>query len=126
MSVRRPALYINRDPEFDWLIAIEFGRVLDGQPADHLRHVGDSFAYVREEPRGRVVGFGLAGLADFDVDAHPDLWREPHFDAPLLGLRDVPAAAIVLAARARLADEPTTNRLFFSLATNATGEEAVA
>ena len=124
--MRRPVLYISRDLEDDWLIALEFGRVVDGQPDDHIRRVGEDFAYVLEGPRGEVVGFGLGGLTDFHVDALPELWAEPPFDAPLLGLRDVPAAAIVLAAQARLSRESTMNRLLFGLATNAEGEEAVA
>ncbi len=120
-----PVLYINRDLELDWLIAVEFGRVVDGQPDDHLRHVGDDFAYVLDGTDGEIVGFGLGGLTAFDVDAHAELWQGPHFDAPLFGLRDVPAAVIVLAAQARLTRESTTNRVIFRLATNAEGEEAV-
>ncbi len=121
----RPVLYINRDLEYDWLIAVEFGRVVDGQPDDHIRRVGDDFAYVLHGPDGEVVGFALGGLTAFDVDAHPELWQGPNFDAPLFGLRDVPAAAVVLAARARLGRESTTNRVIFQLAANAEGEEAV-
>lgn len=122
----RPVLYINRDLEYDWLIAIEFGRVVDGQPDDHLRRVGEDFAYVLDRPGGMTVGFGVGDLTTFDVEALPELWEGTRFDAPLLGLRDVPAAAIVLAAQARLAEESTMNRVLFSLATNADGEQAVA
>ena len=88
--------------------------------------MGDDFAYVLDGPGGEVVGFGVDDLTSFDGDTLPELWGEPHFDAPLFGLRNVPAAAVVLAAQAQLRREPTTNRMFFSLATNAEGEEAVA
>ncbi len=121
-----PVLYINRDLEYDWLIALEFGRVVDGQPDDHLIRIGEDFAYVLDGSGGNVVGFGVGGLTSFDANALPELWTAPYFDAPLFGLRDVPAGAIILAAQARLRDEPTTNRMLFSLATNAEGEEAVA
>jgi tetratricopeptide (TPR) repeat protein len=124
--VRRPALYINRDLEYDWLIALEFGRVVDGQPEDHLRRVGEDFAYVLDVPGGEVLGFGVGDLTSFDVEAEPELWKGPHFDAPLFGLRDVPAAAVVLAAQARLRHESTTNRAIFGLATHAQGEKALS
>ena len=124
-SVRNPVLYINRDSEYDWLIAVEFGRVVDNQPDDHFRPIGD-FAYCLDGPEGEVVGFGLGGLTKFDVEASPELWEGPRFDVPLFGLRDVPAAAVVLAAQAKLANQSTTNRLFFALAIEAKGEEAEA
>ena len=121
----RPVLYISRDLEYDSLVAVEFGRVVDGQPDDHLIEIGEDFAYVLDRPAGRIVGFGVNDLTSFDVDALPELWEGAHFDAPLFGLRNVPAAAIVLAAQARLRNEPTTNRVLFSLALRAEGEEAV-
>ena len=123
--MRHPVLYINRDLEYDWLIALEYGRVVDGQPDDHLIRIGDDFAYVLDGPDGRIVGFGVGDLTSFDVDALPELWEGTLFDAPLFGLRDVPAAGIVLAAQARLRNEPTTNRMIFSLASRAEGREAV-
>lgn len=124
--MRNPVLYINRDLEYDWLIALEYGRVVDGQPDNHLLRIGEDFAYVLDGAGGKIIGFGVSDLTSSDVDTLPELWGEPHFDAPLLGLRDVPAAAIVLAARARLRNEPTTNRMLFSLASRAEGEEAIA
>lgn len=124
--MRRPVLYINRDLEYDWLIAVEFGRVVDGQPDDHFRPVGQDFAYCLDGPDGEIVGFGVGSMTTFDVETVPELWGGPHFDAPLLGLRDVPAAAAVLAAQAHLLDEPTLNRTLFGLATNAEAEQAVA
>ena len=124
--MRNPVLYINRDLEYDWLIAVEFGRVVDGQPEDHFRRVGEHFAYCLDGPDGDIVGFGVGDLTSFDVETVPELWGRPHFDAPLFGLRDLPAAAVVLAAQAQLREEPTTNRMLFGLATNAEGERAVA
>ena len=124
--MRNPVLYINRDLELDWLIAVEFGWVVDGQPDDHFRPVGENFAYCLDGPDGDIVGFGVGDLTSFDVETVPELWGRPHFDAPLFGLRDLPAAAVVLAAQAQLREEPTTNRMLFGLATNAEGERAVA
>lgn len=118
-------LYINRDVDYDWLIALEFGRVLDNQPQDHFVPVSDECVYVLDAPGGRIVGFSVVRLTSFDPDDHAELWEEPLFDAPVFGLRDVSAGAIILAAKAHLLDESTTNRLLFDAAIAATGQEAV-
>lgn len=124
--VTRTTLYINRDVDLDWLIALEFGRVLDGQPEDRISPVSSSFAFVLDAPAGEVIGFAVGQLTAFDPEDHPVLWEEPLlFDAPLFGLRDVPAGAIVLAAKAHLLLESTTNRLLFDAAMAATGQQAV-
>jgi len=120
-------LFINRDPDLDWLIALEYGRVCDGHPAAQFRTVGEQFAWMLDRPGGRrVVGFCVAGLRAFDPEAHPAVWRGPRFDAPLFGLTRVRAGEIVLAARARLLDEPTTNRCYFADAVADEGERALA
>ena len=49
----------------------------------------------------------------------------PRFDAPVLGLRAVPAGEIVLAARALFGEQSSINRHFFSAAINAEGEDAL-
>ena len=123
--MRNAVLYINRDLELDWLIAVEFGRVVDGQPEDHFQPVGEDFAYCLDGPGGEAIGFAVDDLSSFDAEAWPELWQTPHFDAPLFGLRNAPAGAVTLAAQARLAEEPTTNRLLFNLAISADGDEAV-
>ncbi len=123
--MRNPVLYVNRDLELDWLIALEFSRVLDGQPDDHYLPVGEDFAFCLDEPGGEIVGFTIPELTSFDPEPLPELWSERHFDAPLFGLRDVPAGAVTLAAQARLMDESTTNRLIFDAAIDARGEHAV-
>ncbi len=58
--MRNPVLYINRDLELDWLIAVEFGWVVDGQPDDHFRPVGENFAYCLDGPDGDIVASGWA------------------------------------------------------------------
>jgi len=120
--VRNPVLYISRDLEYDWLIALELGRVVD----DHLTRICEDFAFVLDSAGGSIVGFGVGDLDSFDVDALPELWEGVRFDAPLFGLRGVPAAAVIIAAQALLTNEPTTNRMLFSMAINAEGEEAIA
>ena len=124
--VRNPVLYINRDLELDWLIALEFGRVLDGQSDDEYLPVSEDFAFCLDAPDGDVVGFTVSDLTSFDPEPLPELWNGLFFDAPLFGLRNVPAGAVTLAVQARLMDEPTTNRIIFGEAVSAEGEHAVA
>src|SRR3954447_8538669 len=118
-------LYISRDVDYDWLIALEFGRVLDSQPQDHFVPIGDDCAYVLDEPGGYIIGFSVGDLTEFDPEEHSRLWWGPIFDAPVFGLRDVHAGAIILAAKAHLLNEPTTNRAIFSAAVATKGEDAV-
>ena len=120
-----PSLYINRDASYDWLIALEHGRVCDGHPPAQFRGVGEDCAYMLDRPAGRrVIGFVVHGLRSFSPPAR--LFRPPHFAAPLFGLARASAGEIILAAQAHLADEPTTNRAYFSAAIAAGPADAEA
>lgn len=125
-SVRKTPLYISRDVDYDWLIALEFGRVLDSQPRDHFVAIDDDCAYVLDESEGDIIGFSVGNLTEFDPEEHSRLWCGPVFDAPVFGLREVYAGAIILATKAHLLNESTTNRAIFDTATSAKDEEAVA
>ena len=83
----RPRLYLNHDVDFDWLRAVEFGRVTEDQPQDRWTALSDGFAYLADEAGGRTVGFVVEDLPSFDEDApeHEGIWRGPRFDAPVLG-----------------------------------------
>jgi len=114
------ALFINRDLEYDWLIALEYGRVCDGHPREQFRGVSEECAYMLDRPGGRrVVGFVVHGLREFDACAHPQLFAGARFDAPLFGLGAATAGEVILATQARLRDESTTNRIFFEAAVHA-------
>ena len=125
--MRNPRLYVSHAPQYDWLSALEFGRVDDGQPPENWVGVSENFGFLHEEPGGRVIGFRVGGFSDFDVeDPEVDqIWSEPRFDVPLLGLTDACAGEIILAARAYFGDEPSTNRVFFDAAVGQSGEEAL-
>jgi tetratricopeptide (TPR) repeat protein len=113
-----PSLFINRDADYDWLIALEHGRVCDGHPPTQFRGVTDDCAYMVERPGGRrIIGFVVQALRGFVPPQR--LFAPPHFEAPLFGLSRATAGEIVLTAQARLADEPTTNRAYFGAAINA-------
>ena len=111
-------LYEGRDHECDWLVALEFGRVLDGQPGDHFLPVDDHAAFVLDGPGGDVVGVWVNDLRDYDpaTPGSEALWRGPRFDVPLLGLRDAYAGELVLAAQASLLTESTINRCYLDMA----------
>jgi tetratricopeptide (TPR) repeat protein len=115
-----PSLFINRDAGYDWLIALEFGRVCDGHPSEQFRTVDGACAYMLDSPGGRrVTGFVVHKLREFDALARPRLFRGPRFDVALFGLSAATAGEIILAAQAHLGDESTTNRIFFDAAVDA-------
>jgi len=125
-AVARP-LYLNHIAEFDWLIALEFGRVDDAQPPGNWRGVSESFGFLHQETEGPEVGFKILGFSQFDPES-PDvaeIWGDPRFDVPVLGLHGVAAGEIVLAARALFGDQSSINRQFFNAAIEAQGEEAL-
>ena len=111
-----PRLYINHAPELDWLIALEFGRVDDAQPPENWHGVSDQFGFLYERPGGRGVGFKVVDFSAFDpsADGMEDVWSDPRFDVPLLGLEGVSAGETILATRALLGDQPSINRVYFN------------
>ena len=108
-------LFINRDVDYDWLIALAFGRVLDGQPNAHRVTVGEDAAWILDGPGGDIVGFAVQRLndADADADAVDALWSGLRFAAPTLGLADASAGEIVFTSQAPFARSSTLNRRFF-------------
>ena len=98
----------------------------NAQPKDHWRGVNDSFAYILRYPDGPEIGFKILGFSRFDPEAEElaEIWEEPRFDVPTLGLRDSTAGEIVLAARPFLAGHSTINRVYFNAAMQAEGGEA--
>lgn len=116
MSDRLPRLFINHIPEHDWLIALEFGRVDEGQPPDCWAGVDDRFGFLREAGGERPVGFKILEFSAFDLDA-PEVaavWGAPYFDAPTLGLTHASAGEIALAVHVKIGSRPTLNRLYFA------------
>ena len=56
---RRSPLYLSRDVHYDFLTALEWGRVDDGQGPDRWREVSESFHFLLDRTGGRVVGFRI-------------------------------------------------------------------
>lgn len=122
LATIRPRLYVNRIVDLDWLIALEFGRVDEGQPADAWAGVSENFAYLFEGDR--CVGFKVLGLESFDLDApeHAPVFSGPRFDAPVLALSDASAGEVILAAHAHFGERSSINRAYFRAAIDAESE----
>lgn len=118
-----PRLYVNNITDLDWLIALEFGRVDEGQPAEAWAGVSEHFGFLFDDDR--CVGFKVLGFSDFDLEdeAHQPLWDGPRFDAPSLALSDATAGEVILAARVHFGERSSINRLYFNEAVSAVRDE---
>jgi hypothetical protein len=124
-----PRLFISYEPVvgLDRLMALEFGRVDDGQGPHRWREVGHGFGYLLDRPGGREVGFDVLDVSTFDPEQSgvAEIWDGPRFDAPQVGLADATAGEIVVATRATYGDELSLNRRYFHAAMDASGTEAL-
>lgn len=118
MPTPRPTLFVSVDPDRDYLVAHEFGRVSDATPQGLWEGVTEDVGLLHDGPGGPVVGLGVHNLSEYDPDADETacLWQGPRFDAPMLGLTDVPAGAVIIAARQQFLKAGTFNRFLFSQA----------
>jgi tetratricopeptide (TPR) repeat protein len=125
--VGAPTLYLNQSAELDWLIALEFGRVDDGQPPENWRGVNEQLGFLHDGPGGPVCGFKINDFSQFDPEAPglEQIWGEPQFNVPVLGLSSAGVGEIVLAVRALFGHRNTINRELFNNATNSTGRRAL-
>lgn len=124
----RPRLYLNHSAGLDWLIALEFGRIDDGQPPENWREVSEQFGYLHDGPGGRCLGFEALGFSDLDPEdpSLAEIWEGPRFDAPQLGLSDATAGEIIVAARTFFGGRDSVNRVYFERGCRTEGEEALA
>ncbi len=111
-----PRLYVNHIASLDWLVALEFGLVDDGQPSESWRMVGEQFGYLTAGDR--TLGFRVVEFSEFDPELLP-IWDGPRFHVPQLGLTSAPAGEIAMAAQALLGERSTFNRILFQEATRA-------
>lgn len=115
-------IHINNIPELDWLIALEFGRVDEGQQPELWHGVTEQFGYLYNE-EGRALGFKALEVSNIDLSRpeYAELWSGPQFCAPTLALESAPAAEVILAARAFFDGSPSINRIYFSEAIESAG-----
>ena len=125
--VTPPRLFLNHIAELGSLTAVEFGRVDDGQPDEHWRPLTDAFGWLHEAPGGRVLGFTILEFSAFDPEdeAVAEIWEAPHFCVPVLGLVEVSAGEIAIAARSFFGGRSSVNRAYFNDAVERRGEAAV-
>jgi tetratricopeptide (TPR) repeat protein len=127
-SLPRPRLYLNNAADRGRFIALEYGRVDDGQPEERWTQVGEDFFWYHEPEAGRCCGFATTKpLHEFDAEdeAVAEIWDGPRFDAPTLGLSDVTAGQVIVAAKPFFGSSPSLNRIYFEEAAGASGERAL-
>jgi tetratricopeptide (TPR) repeat protein len=110
-------LHLSLDAEDDWLVAVEFGAVIDGKPEEEMVVESQGFGYYLDGPGGTVIGFWVDDLSRFDPnDESGSIWDGPRFAVPVLGLEDACAGEVVLAAKATFAGISTVDNVFFKFA----------
>jgi hypothetical protein len=63
-----PSLLLSRDTDYDYLSAVEFGRVLEGQPPRCWQPLSEQFAFYRPPRTRRARGFLVKSFDDFDPE----------------------------------------------------------
>ncbi|UJA20928.1 hypothetical protein HJD18_12370 [Thermoleophilia bacterium SCSIO 60948] len=129
---RRPRLFLNRITGLDTLVALEYGRVDDGQPEERWREVGDQVAYLYDgdadpKARSRCLGFKVREFSEIDPleRGNARLFRGARFDVPVLGIDNATAGEIILAAGPHFGATGSINRYFFDAAVELEGVEAL-
>jgi tetratricopeptide (TPR) repeat protein len=116
-AVTETPLQLSLNAEDDWLVAVEFGAVIDGKPDDEMVVESEHFGFYLDRPEGTVIGFWVDDLSGFDPGglAGP-IWDGPRFAVPVLGLESACAGEIVLAAKATFDEITTADNAFFDFA----------
>lgn len=112
------------DPSQERLTVIEHGRVWDGQPEASQLESEERIQMLFED--GRAVAFLAHEPFEIDLDAvtDPELWEEPRFLVPALGLPPSSIGEILLTVRARYRpDELSADVAYFHMATAADDPE---
>lgn len=139
IEVTDKPLKLTVDRHMDWLIAIEFGRVIDGKGEAEYVRISDDFRYVLSEPDGYLVGFVVDAFECLDPDEVDGIWEgvrveDPsvfdvpaRFDVPVLGLEAASAGVIATLAAVVFAGISTADAEVFHWAVDEerSGEEKV-
>jgi hypothetical protein len=103
-GVTRVPARVSYDADADRLHVCEFGTVAEERMADQCPPLTDQLRLFLRHRGGPVIGFEITDLATLDADTTElDLWGEPRFTAPTLGVRNASVAEIALRARAMFA-----------------------
>jgi tetratricopeptide (TPR) repeat protein len=92
---------ISYDADAGRLLVCEFGTVPEERMADQCVALGEGMRFFLRRSRGTVIGFELADLERIGVEtSEPDVWADPRFRVPVLGLRRASVGEIALRAHA--------------------------
>jgi hypothetical protein len=107
-AITRQPVRVSHDAGSGTLHVCEFGAVAEERMGDQCVLIGEQLRLFLRHGGGPVIGYAVASLDALDVDAAgPDLWGEPRFRVPALGLRRASVAEIVLRARGEFAGRST-------------------
>lgn len=106
-------LHLSVNVTDDWLEAVEFGAVVDGRPEGQVVELSDEIRYVLRTARGPIAGFTVHQYSRCRLPE--EVFEEPRFAVPLLGLDSATLGEVVLASRARF-EVSTADVCFFMLA----------
>jgi len=109
-AITRHPARVSFDADRDTLHVCEFGTVAEERMEDQCLAIGDHLKLFLRHRGGAVIGFGIDALAEIDVDdAEPDLWGDPCFRVPTLGLTRGSVGEIALRARTAFAGRSTAD-----------------
>ena len=96
-AITRHPVRVSYDAATDILHVCEFGAVAEERMADQCVAIGERLRLFLRHRGGPVIGFAVDGLERLDADAaEPDLWGDPRFRVPALGLTDASVGEIAL------------------------------
>lgn len=133
VPITEKPLQLTVDRWMDWLIAIEFGHVIDGKCEDEYVTLDEDFRFVLSEPDGYLIGFVVDGFEAYDPVSEAEIWEDGPFDVPaifdvpVLGLEDASAGEITTLAGVFFEGISTTDADLFHWAVEVdeAGEEKV-
>jgi hypothetical protein len=101
---------VSYDADLDRLHVCEFGTVAEERMADQCPSLTDQLRLFLRHRRGPVIGFEITDVRSLDPDTTEiDLWGEPRFTAPTLGVRNASVAEIALRARTTFGGRPSAD-----------------
>jgi tetratricopeptide (TPR) repeat protein len=110
-------LQLSLNAEDDWLLAVEFGAVIDGKPDDEMLYDRGDFGFYLDQPSGKVIGFWVDHLSRFDPNQEEgSIWDGPRFAVPVVGIDQGSAGEVILAAKTTFTRLTTVDNVFFNYA----------
>ena len=126
LTVTDKPLYLSSNPYYDWIVAVEFGSVVDGKCEDEYIPLDESLRLILREPGGEVIGFVLDNSSYYEILKWLPGTPDVRFDVPVLGLVQASPLEILASTRATFGEEGTPDVYTFEHAVNIPGgEEAV-